>query len=273
MKNLNKNLLPSTSLLLKKYNLFPKKSFGQNFILDDNINDKIVKFAGDIKDKTIIEVGPGPGGLSRAILRAGAKKLIAIEKDRRFVPLLEEIKQYYQDNFLIINQDALETNYAELFDGRISIIANLPYNIATALIFKWIMQYRKIIDSLTITIQKEVAQRINAKVKTAQYGRMSVMLQLLCEIEKNFDLTPQCFFPPPKVTSTVICLKPKQNINENIDIEKIADLCKILFNQRRKMIKSAKIDNWQEKLNRANIDGNLRPQDLTVNDFIKLQNC
>jgi len=174
-------MLPTTSELIKKYSLDAKKSLGQNFILDKNITDKIAKSAGNLSEYEILEIGPGPGALTRSILDAGAKKLTVIEKDERCLAALAELKEFYGKRLEIINADALEVSEEALFAGsaeKIKIIANLPYNIGTVLLLKWLKIMPKI-ASITIMLQKEVIDRIVAKPNTKHYGRLSVMVNHL----------------------------------------------------------------------------------------------
>jgi len=174
--------LPSTSELIKKYGLDAKKSLGQNFILDKNFTDKIAKSIGDISEYEVIEVGPGPGSLTRSILDAGAKKLISIEKDQRCLTALAELKNFYGQRFQIISDDALEIDETQITDStkKFKIIANLPYNIGTVLLIKWLKIAPKI-SSMTLMLQKEVVERIIAKPNTKHYGRLAVMVNFLCD--------------------------------------------------------------------------------------------
>lgn len=267
----------STSELIKKYGLDAKKSLGQNFILDKNFTDKIAKSAGDLSEFEVLEVGPGPGSLTRSILDAGAKKLTVIEKDERCLAALAELKEFYGDRLHIINADALEIDELELFSHtkKIKIIANLPYNIGSVLLIKWLKISPKI-ASMTLMLQKEVVERIVAKPSTKPYGRLSVMVNHLAQSKMLFVANPSIFTPPPKVTSAIVEIAPCQNPLYAIEFKKLEKLVAAAFGQRRKMIKSALKDfpflqcNANEALQKCNIDGNLRAENLTIQQFCEL---
>jgi len=262
----------STSKLIKKYDLRAKKSLGQNFILDKNFTDKIVKLAGNIKDKEILEIGPGPGSLTQSILSQKPKKLIAVERDDRCLKLLEEIKDYYQIPFEIIDGDALEIDETNLFPNKFSIIANLPYNIGTVLIFKWLKIYQNI-SSMHLMLQKEVADRITAKQGDKNYGRLAIMVNFLCETKTVLKVDKSVFSPPPKVTSAIIEIIPRQKPLFDANFKKLERVTAAAFSQRRKMIKSSLksvFKNPEEILEKCNINSNLRAENLSVEDFCKL---
>lgn len=264
--------LPPIREIIKKHEIFTKKSLGQHFLFDLNITDKIVRHAGKLKGYNIIEVGPGPAPLTRSILRNGAEKLILIEKDERLKPLLEEIKTIFPDELEIIFNDALQINEEELVSAPRKIIANLPYNVATPLILKWLDNIN-LFESITIMIQKEVAERLYAKPSTKAYGRLSVAAQIAAEVRHEFDVPPSAFIPPPKVTSSVITITPRKEPISNIDKKSLEAVCKAAFGQRRKMLKkslSQISDTPEEILRKANIDGTRRPEDLTVQEFCDL---
>lgn len=270
-------MLPSTSELIKKYGLDARKSLGQNFILDKNFTDKIAKSAGDLSDSEILEVGPGPGSLTRSILDAGAKKLIVIEKDPRCIELLQEFKNFYGDRLEIINADALEIDEEKLFSHlkKFKIIANLPYNVGTPLIIKWLKIAKKI-ESMTLMLQKEVVERICAKPNENHYGRLAVMVNHLAESKMLFSVNRNVFVPPPKVTSAIVQITPFENPSYKTEFEKLEKLVAAAFSQRRKMIKSA-LKNFpfqnmtcQEALKKCGIDENLRAENITVAQFCAL---
>lgn len=202
--------LPSLKSVIKQYDLLPKKNLGQNFLLDQNITDKIVKASSMKSGDNILEIGPGPGGLTRSILALNPTKLTAIEQDSRCIKILEELKLIYPQ-LTIVNGDALKIYEQDLVPAKTRIIANLPYNIGTVLLLKWLDNINYW-SSLTLMFQKEVVERIVAEPCTKDYGRLSVISQILCDLEWHFDLKPEAFFPPPKVTSSVITLKPKNSI-------------------------------------------------------------
>lgn len=266
--------LPTTSELIKKYNLDAKKSLGQNFILDQNFTDKIVRSAGDISNKYILEIGAGPACLTRSILNNDIKQLLVIEKDYRCLDLLNEIKEFYPDKLTIFSQDALEINEVELFDKkRFKIIANLPYNISTLLIFKW-LKIANYIDSMTLMVQKEVAERITAKIGSKNYGRLSIMINYLCDTKINFIVNNSVFTPRPKVTSAIINITPKSRDEiDLVEFSKIEKIVAIAFNQRRKTIKNSLksiFNNPEEILEKLEINQNSRAENLSINDYLRL---
>lgn len=265
--------LPTTSELIKKYDLGAKKSLGQNFILDKNFTDKIAKLAGDISNKEILEIGPGPGSLTRSILDQKPQKLISIERDQRCITALEEIKSHYP-TLNIIEEDALNIDETKLFTNRFSIIANLPYNIGTVLIFKWLKIYQKI-DSMHLMLQKEVAQRIAAKQGDKHYGRLAIMVNFLCETKIVLEVKKSVFTPPPKVTSAIIQIIPREKPLFDVDIKKLEKIVSCAFSQKRKKIKSplkSIFKNPEEILQKCNIDPNLRAENLTIGDFCEITN-
>lgn len=257
--------------IIKKYNLSTKKKFGQNFLVDESLLDKIVSVAGDIKEKNILEIGSGPGGLTYSILKKQPKKLVSIEIDNNLYEILKnEFSKY--NNFLIENKDALQINEKEYFDGNINVIANLPYNVGTALLIKWLNNI-DIFDLFVLLLQREVVERIVAVPSTKNYGRLSVMVQALCNVKKEFDVKPSFFIPPPKVISSVVKIIPKKD-NQNINIEKLSKITFSLFNQRRKKIKGAVELLIKSKVLNDKcldiLDLNKRAEELSVKEFIEL---
>lgn len=257
--------------IIKKYNLITKKKFGQNFLTSENILDKIVAVAGNIENKNILEVGPGPGGLTTSILKQKPKKLISVEIDNDLFKILKvEFDKY--NNFEVINEDALKINESKYFDNNINVIANLPYNVGTNLLLKWLNNIQ-LFESFTLLLQKEVVERIVAKPCTKDYGRLSIITQALCDAKKMFDIKPESFIPPPKVMSSVVYIKPKQNI-ENINIKKLGIITQTLFSQRRKKIKNAiNLLLKQNIINSnsiINIDLDKRAEELSVDEYINL---
>ncbi len=266
--------LPSTSELIKKYALNAKKSLGQNFILDKNFTDKIARAAGDLTNYEVLEVGPGPGSLTRSILDCGAKKLVSIEMDRRCIDALNELKDFYGERFEIVEGDALKIDETDIFpaENKFKIIANLPYNIGTVLIFKWLKIAPKI-ASMHLMLQKEVVQRIVAKPGDNHYGRLAVMVNFLCHTKMVFTVSPTVFTPPPKVTSAIVEIIPREKPLADVDFKKLEKLVAAAFNQRRKMIKSSLksvFENPEEILKEAGIRPDLRPENLTIEEFCRL---
>jgi 16S rRNA (adenine1518-N6/adenine1519-N6)-dimethyltransferase len=263
----------TTSEIVKKYQLVTKKSLAQNFLLDSNITDKVVKCAGDLNGVEVLEIGCGPGGLTQSILKAGAKKVVVFEMDKRCVDILQaEFKPNFGDRIEIVEGDALAINEREYLKKPCKIIANLPYNIATKLLFQW-LEHADYFESMTLMFQREVADRICAKPKTKAYGRVSVMAQFLCEVEKNFDIKPTAFIPPPKVVSSVVTLVPrKKKLLEEVDVDRLSKVCEVLFGQRRKIIKSKlqALGISETEAVKIGIDPNARAEELSVMDFARL---
>lgn len=278
--------LLTTAQLVKKYQLASKKSLGQNFIYDKNFTDKIVRESllknnhsnhdqrSELMDEEILEIGGGPGSLSRSILDANVKKLTIIEKDKRCILALNELKDFYKDRLEIIEGDALEIDFREIFgDKKFRIIANLPYNIGTPLLFRF-LELRDQITSIHLMLQKEVVCRITAKAGEDHYGRLAVMVNFLCDSKLLFLVDKNVFNPPPKVTSAIVEIIPKKNIDQEVDLKKLQKVVAFAFNQRRKMIKSALknvfFDDTVAILKSCNIDPQARAERLTIKDYCNL---
>ena len=248
-----------------------KKSLGQNFLVDKNILNKIINII-DIKDKNILEIGPGTGNLTSLILKQKPKKLIVIEKDNI---LSNEIKNKFNDQLIVINDDVLNIDETVLFDNRVTVFGNLPYNSSTEILSKWIINLKDNFwfDCLILMFQKEVAERIISKFNTPKYGRLSILSNWKLNIKKICDIKPEAFSPKPKIDSSLLLFSPKENfvkIKEPKNLEKIT---RIFFNQRRKMLKKPfnQVFNGDQKvLNKLNIDLNQRPQNLNVETYLKL---
>ncbi|MFN7103363.1 MAG: 16S rRNA (adenine(1518)-N(6)/adenine(1519)-N(6))-dimethyltransferase RsmA [Pseudorhizobium sp.] len=268
--------LPPLRDVIQRHGLDAKKSLGQNFLLDLNLTQKIARSAGPLEEATVIEVGPGPGGLTRAILSLGAKKLIAIERDNRCLPALAEIADHYPGRLEVIEGDALKVDFAALAaGGPVKIIANLPYNIGTQLLINWLLPDRwpPFWDSLTLMFQREVGQRIVADESGDHYGRLGVLAGWRTQAEMMFDVPPQAFTPPPKVTSTVVHLTPRQTPLP-CDVAKLEKVTQAAFGQRRKMLRqSVKSLGGEALLARAGIDSSRRAETLSVEEFVRLANC
>lgn len=264
--------LPPLREVIAAHGLRAEKSLGQNFLLDRNITDKIARQVSNIKEKHIIEIGPGPGGLTRSLLRIGAKKVLAVEFDGRAVAALEELKAASPGRLEIIHADALKTDLTALAPPLRTIAANLPYNIATPLLVGWMAQIREnrgVYDEMILMFQKEVAQRICAQVGTKAYGRLSVLCQWLCETKKLFDLPPSAFTPPPKVTSSVVRFVPKALGSDQPAFEAVEKITAAAFGQRRKMIRSS-LKAYEAEIEKLGIDPSKRAEDLSVEEFIAL---
>ena len=272
--------LPRLSDVIHAHGLDAKKSLGQNFLLDLNLTQKIARTAGDLKGATVIEVGPGPGGLTRAILALGAEKVIEIDRDIRCLPALAEISAHYPDRLTVIEGDALKTDFAALAaqaPGPVKIIANLPYNIGTQLLVNWLLPEKEkgwppFWESLTLLLQKEVVERIVAEEDEDHYGRLGVLCGWLTEARAAFDIPPQAFTPPPKVTSTVVHIVPRANPLPSAasSLERVTAAA---FGQRRKMLRqSLKPVGGEALLARAGIDPSRRAETLSVEEFVRLAN-
>lgn len=264
--------LPSLRELLQKSSFQTKRKWGQNFLLDTNITDKIARSAGTLKGRTVIEVGPGPGGLTRSLLLAGAERVIAIEKDPECLSLLAPLVDASQGRLTLLNQDALTVDYRPLITSQTKIVANLPYNVGTPLLLKWLPE-SKHLENLTLMFQKEVALRLVAAPRTKDYGRLSVLTQWYTFPRLAFDLSPKAFTPPPKVTSSVVILTPHPSIVRPVCPQTLELVLKYTFHQRRKMLRSSlkKVTPSVEKLlEEAGLDPTQRPEDLSVDDFCSL---
>ena len=260
--------LPPLRDVIKSYGLDAKKSLGQNFLFDLNLTGRIARAAMPL-DGTVIEIGPGPGGLTRALLMAGAEKVIAIEKDRRAIEALGSLVIAAEGRLEIIEGDALEVDIKTLGEAgkRRQIVANLPYNIATGLLLNWLDDLDHL-DAMTLMFQREVGQRITAEVGGAAYGRLAVMTQWLCQVRSVFDIPPQAFVPPPKVTSSVVQLIPREQPLANADKTCLEDVTRALFGQRRKMLRSSiKTLKIEGLLDGLALSGNERPERLHIEDF------
>lgn len=265
--HLQNKLLPSTKDLIQKYHLNAKKSLGQHFLLDPRVNQQIVDLAGDIGQKHIIEVGPGPGGLTRAILANKAKSVIAVEVDERAIQLLQELKQFYPDQLQIVQHDALTFDLSNLCPAPRQIISNLPYNIGTPLLLNWLKQAHQW-QRLTLMFQQEVAYRICAAPSTEFYGRLSVITQWIAECSIVKQIPPGAFLPAPKVYSSVINIVPKKEQPSPALFRTMQRITAAAFGQRRKMLRSSlKSMDGANILTQANIDDKRRAETLTIAEF------
>ena len=242
--------LPSVSEMMRGAGLEPKKSLGQNFLFDLNLTRKIARSVPDLENSVVLEVGPGPGGLTRALLECGAKKVIAIEKDRAAMPILEQIQAAAGGRLEVVLGDALKIKNYELRIKNYAVCANLPYNVGTELLIRWLHEPR--ITSMTLMFQREVAERIVAKPGSKQYGRLSVLAALGWRAKILFNVPNTAFVPPPKVQSAVVQLvplpgnglvgrvsmKPGGEFHRNSPHQAVEKITAMLFGQRRKMIRS-----------------------------------
>jgi 16S rRNA (adenine1518-N6/adenine1519-N6)-dimethyltransferase len=268
--------LPPLRDVIQRHGLDAKKALGQNFLLDLNLTQKIARTAGSIEDHTVIEVGPGPGGLTRAILALGARRVIAIERDARCLPALAEIADHYPGRLTVIEGDALKTDFEALAQGEpVRIIANLPYNVGTQLLVNWLLPktWPPFWDSLTLMFQREVGLRIVADEDDDHYGRLGVLCGWRTRANMAFDVPPQAFTPPPKVTSSVVHLEPVASPLP-CDVAALERVTQAAFGQRRKMLRqSVKSLGGEALLARADIDPQRRAETLSVEEFVRLANA
>ena len=267
--------LPPLREVIDRHELMAKKSLGQNFLLDLNLTAKIARQAGDLHGQTVIEVGPGPGGLTRALLAQGAT-VIAIERDERCLAALAEISSHYPGRLRVIAGDALETDFAALAGGdKVKIVANLPYNVGTQLLIGWLLSepWPPFFASLTLMFQREVAERIVARPGSEAYGRLGVLAGWRTEARITFDVPPQAFTPPPKVTSSVVHLVPR-DAPLACDAATLGRLTQAAFGQRRKMLRqSIKSLGGEALLTRVGIDPTRRAETLSIDEFVALANA
>ncbi|ESX12678.1 MULTISPECIES: 16S rRNA (adenine(1518)-N(6)/adenine(1519)-N(6))-dimethyltransferase RsmA [unclassified Mesorhizobium] len=273
--------LPPLREVIERHGLQAKKALGQNFLLDLNLTGKIARVAGDLSDSTVIEVGPGPGGLTRALLSAGARRVVAIERDERCLAALAEVSNHYPGRLEVISGDALKTDFATLAkaasqgSGPVRIAANLPYNIGTELLIRWltVADWPPFYQSMTLMFQREVAERIVAGAGSDAYGRLGVLAGWRTEARIAFDVPPQAFTPPPKVTSSVVHLVPRAS-PLSTDVKKLGRVTEAAFGQRRKMLRqSVKSLGGEALLTRAGIDPTRRAETLSVEEFVRLTNA
>ena len=265
--------LPPLREVIAAHGLAPKKSLGQNFLFDLNLTAKIARAAGAQDGGTFYEVGPGPGGLTRALLGEGADKVIAVERDVRCLPALEEIAAAWPGKLRVISDDALELDEASILPQGVRIAANLPYNVGTAILIKWLtaQTWPPVWASLTLMFQKEVAQRITAKPSGEHYGRLSVLAQWRCTAKILFDVNPNAFVPPPSVTSSIVRLEPREKPLAPCRLPDLEKITAASFGQRRKMLRqSLKALGGEVLLAKAGIDPTQRPEDLTIEQFAAL---
>ncbi|AZO69183.1 MULTISPECIES: 16S rRNA (adenine(1518)-N(6)/adenine(1519)-N(6))-dimethyltransferase RsmA [unclassified Mesorhizobium] len=273
--------LPPLRAVIERHGLQAKKALGQNFLLDLNLTGKIARTAGDLTDATVIEVGPGPGGLTRALLSHGAGRVIAIERDERCLAALAEVSDHYPGRLEIIAGDALKTDFAALAqgalggNGSVRIVANLPYNIGTELLVRWltVADWPPFYASMTLMFQREVAERIVARPGSDAYGRLGVLAGWRTEAKIAFDVPPQAFTPPPKVVSSVVHLVPRASPLP-AEVKKLSRVTEAAFGQRRKMLRqSVKGLGGEALLTRAGIDPTRRAETLDIEEFVRLTNA
>ena len=251
----------------------PKKSLGQNFLTDKHVLEKITNIVS-IRNKYVLEIGPGTGNLSSFILKKNPKKLIAIEKDNL---LAANLQNNFNDQMTIINKDILEIDETSLCQNKVTVFGNLPYNISTEILSKWIINLNDKIwfDCLILMFQKEVAERIIAKFNTSSYGRLSILANWKLNIKKICDIKPDSFLPRPKVNSSLLFFTPKKNFFLIKDSKNLEKITRIFFNQRRKMLKKPfnQLFNGNKNIvDKLKLNLNLRPQNLDFETYYKLTN-
>lgn len=267
--------LPPLRAVIEEHGLAARKALGQNFLLDLNLTGRIARTAGDLDAHTVIEVGPGPGGLTRALLMHGAMRVIAIERDERCLPALAQIAAHYPGRLEVIEGDALRTDFQALAaGGPTRIVANLPYNVGTELLTGWLEAepWPPYYQSLTLMFQREVAERIVAAPGSSAYGRLGVLSGWRAHASIAFDVPPQAFWPPPKVTSSVVHLEPRREPLD-ADAATLSRITRHAFGQRRKMLRqSLKPLGGAMLLDKVGIDGTRRAETLTIEEFCRLAN-
>ncbi len=267
--------LPPLREVIEAHGLRAKKALGQNFLLDLNLTSKIARQAGNLDHCDVLEIGPGPGGLTRGLLSEGARKVLAIEKDARCIPALEEIAAAYPDRLEILQGDALDIDPLAHLVPPVRVAANLPYNVGTELLIRWLTppQWPPYWQSLTLMFQKEVAQRITAQPGSKAYGRLSILAQWRCHAQIVMELPPEAFSPPPKIHSAVVHLEARETPAYPADAEKLSRVVAAAFNQRRKMLRAAlKVlaKDAEARIEAAGIAPTARAEDISIEDFCKL---
>ena len=264
--------LPPLKDVISRHQLRAKKSLGQNFLLDLNLTSKIARYAGNLDQFDILEIGPGPGGLTRSLLHEGAQKVVAIEKDNRCIQALEEIQATFPGRLKVLQGDALSTNASEHLADPVRIIANLPYNIGTELLVRWLTSktWPSFWQSMTLMFQKEVANRIVASPGSKAYGRLSVMSQWRCDTKIAFNVPATAFTPPPKVESTLVHFEALKEPKFPAEVEVLEFVVSKAFNQRRKMLRGALkgyFQNVEEGLVSIGVLPTKRAEDITVQEY------
>ncbi len=267
--------LPPLRDVIAGHGLRAKKSLGQNFLLDLNLTAKIARAAGDLAQADVLEVGPGPGGLTRGLLAEGARKVLAVEKDARCLPALDEIAAAYPGRLQVINADALALNPLDHLSPPIKVVANLPYNVGTELLVRWLTPpaWPPVWQSLTLMFQKEVAQRIVARPGSKTYGRLAILAQWRCDARIVMELPPEAFTPPPKIRSAVVQLTALPQPRYPADPAVLERVVAAAFNQRRKMLRAALkglAPDIEDRLTAAGIAPTTRAEQVPLEGFCAL---
>jgi 16S rRNA (adenine1518-N6/adenine1519-N6)-dimethyltransferase len=264
--------LPSVRDVVYALKLKPDKKLGQNFLFDSGITDQIVIASGDLEGRTVLEIGPGPGALTRSLLASKAKKVVAVEADQRCLKALEQLRDLSDGRLEILMQDAMRLDYSKLASDKLFVIANLPYNIGTTLLFDWLDQVHYF-SGFMLMLQKEVVDRICAKPSTNHYGKLSILAQIKADVENVFDVDPEYFYPPPKVTSSIVRVMPFSSPKFKYDEVRLKSILIAAFGKRRKMIRtslSGTFPNLEEISKSLDLDLNMRAEDLTPEQYCQL---
>ncbi|MEH6835187.1 MULTISPECIES: 16S rRNA (adenine(1518)-N(6)/adenine(1519)-N(6))-dimethyltransferase RsmA [Falsihalocynthiibacter] len=267
--------LPSLAQVIENHQLSAKKSLGQNFLLDLNLTSKIARQAGDLTQCDVLEIGPGPGGLTRGLLAEGARRVLAVEKDARCLPALAEIAAVYPGQLEVINGDALEIDPLSMLTPPIRVAANLPYNVGTELLVRWLTPavWPPFWQSLTLMFQREVANRIVAEPGGKAYGRLAILAQWRCDCRIVMSLPPEAFTPAPKVHSAVVHLQMREKPLFEADPKVLSRVVAAAFNQRRKMLRAAlkgQAPDIEDRLMAAGIKPTERAEQLSIEQFCAL---
>lgn len=269
--------LPSLRETVDSHGLMAKKALGQNFLLDQNVTDKIIRSSlaargiPDFSGEDVFEIGPGPGGLTRAVLKTNPHSLTVIEMDERCIEIMQELQTVCGATLQIVNGDALEFDFGLKTERPKSIVSNLPYHISVPLLLGFLRQMRNF-NSLTLMFQKEVEERISAEPNNKNYGRLSVISQLVCKVKPLFNLNPNCFVPAPKIWSSVLLFLPQENIPTAEEFKKLEKITEVAFGQRRKMIRqSLKIlPNLEKACEIAGVSLTDRAENITPKQYLIL---
>jgi len=260
--------LPPLGNVIRAHGLDARQRLGQHFLLDLNLTDRIARAAGDLTSTDVIEVGPGPGGLTRSLLQAGARHVIAVERDQRCIGALEDLVAVSEGRLEIVSGDALKVDTVALTTAPRRVIANLPYNVSTPLLLGWLRR-ADAFASLTLMFQREVADRLLAEPRSKAYGRLSVITQRIADVRREFNVSRDAFTPPPKVMSTVVTLTPRPDILDPALFSAVETVTAAAFGQRRKMLRSSlaalEIDPAD-----AGIEATRRAEELSVEEFCAL---
>lgn len=264
--------LPPLKDVISRHKISAKKSLGQNFLLDLNLTSKIARYAGNLEQSDVLEIGPGPGGLTRSLLNEGARKVVAIEKDTRCIAALEEVQTQFTGKLKIVQGDALSTEVRQYLTHPVQIIANLPYNIGTELLVRWLNSttWPSFWQSMTLMFQKEVANRIVASPGSKAYGRLSVMAQWRCNTKIAFNIPATAFTPPPKVESSIVHFEALKEPRFPAEVNKLEFVVSKAFNQRRKMLRGAlkgHFKNVEEGLLAIGVVPTKRAENVTIQEF------